>query len=1308
MIKFMRFLYWRTVRSFSLTVTACAILLPQIVRGNGDLDSAFVPAALASPPGVQCIVWDILPFSDETMLVAGNFKSSATIPTSGFVKLTSTGSVDPTFANGLSGVTGTAVTCMKRQLDGKILVAGAFAKVHNVNRNRIARIHADGTLDTTFDPGAGGNGNISSLAIQPDGKVIVGGDFTSWNGIARVGVVRLDVDGSLDSSFGNLGSIVNFAPGEKVRTVALQPVSSAPHFGILVAGIFYRSADGGLHSGVIRLNANGTRDTTFDALKGAQANSGNNTYAYVACATPQVDGKVLVGGRFPYFNGLSANGIIRLNPNGTTDTTFRTNMGSGLTSGSIEGHEFLMQPDGKIVVVGAFTHASGSARQDVARYNSDGTLDAGFTPATHTDNGVVGLAMDPHGKLLIGGDNPASISLPLRRLNSGLATGFGSVQFATTTETVTEGNDVTLTVNRTGANSGAASVNYLAYAVSAVPGVDLPATSGTLAWADGDMEAKTILIQVPTDSMLEPVESFLVSLGVPLGAVRIGEQATAAITVQDGDTGSTEPTVSFPLATSSAIEGAAVTATITANLSIASATQVTVPFTLSGTATAGTGKDYTLAPASPLVFAPGSTSASITVTLVDDLVPEGNETIVVTLGVPTGAVLDTIHGTHTLTINDNETKPSFTTPVESRVVALNAANVSFTASAEGLPTPKVDWLYNNRVISGFTNAPGVAIVSAQLSNAGTYAAKATNKHGSLISTATLVVVDTREKNIFCALGANAVLPVTLAGKGSTFAWSNAGGPLSGARYLNTGTKTLTIKTTVLGDYGEYTCRVSGPGEDFQDVVFRLKVVDAKPVFNTTLIDLGTKVVSEPVNLSIKETMNLGVDDRQFPSSFSAISLPAGLKLDPVSGVISGNPTTVSKTTGFAFTIKATNPKGTTSVPGKLVVTALPGGLAGNYNTIVAREATLNKLGGRISFDVLANGTLSGKCYLGAATHSFKGVLNTSSTTPTLATASISIPRVKASTLTFTFTFNSATGYLTAGSLVDGSINTPVTGWRNQWNPAPAVKPFAGYYTVAFNPPMPVDPAVPQGNGYVTFTVAATGTLTATGKTGDNATISSAGTVGPGGELILFSSLYTGKGAIHGQADIEQGVAADFSDNTLSGTDINWTRESFADRAYGAGFTDVKLTAVGGRYVPPAAGSIVMGCDDVDNNATLLFVEGGVPTGNPGNPPASPNVTLRIKVGGSDVVQTVPNPRATAVTISPATGLFNGSFSIKDTNPVNNKAESRPALFYGVIVRHDGGTSGCGHFLLQEFSTPGVTTTATSKKLSGQVRLEKTN
>lgn len=252
--------------------------------------------------------------------------------------------------------------------------------------------------------------------------------------------------------------------------------------------------------------------------------------------------------------------------------------------------------------------------------------------------------------------------------------------------------------------------------------------------------------------------------------------------------------------------------------------------------------------------------------------------------------------------------------------------------------------------------------------------------------------------------------------------------------------------------------------------------------------------------------------------------------------------------------------------------------------------------------------------------------------------------------------------------------------------------------------------MPQGNGCAGFTVAANGAITGFSATlADSTAFTLVGNVGPAGEIMLWQSLYAGKGSLQGALDITPGVAPGFTDSTLAGTGINWTRPSGTGRIYAAGFTDTLLNAVGGRYNAPSAAQIVMGCDDKDKNARLEFAEGGVPTGAIGFPPLSPNVELRIKPGGTNLVQTVPNVRATSVTITPGTGLFTGSYTLNDPNVATGKIEPRKASFTGRIVPTGGGLTGFGWFLLPEFSNPNgspKTTTTTSKMLSGQVSLIK--
>ena len=114
-------------------------------------------------------------------------------------------SLDTSFNPGANG----SVCALAVQPDGKILVGGDFTTLGGggtgtTPRNRIGRLNADGSLDTSFNPGA--NGGVYALAVQPDGKILVGGDFTTLGGggtgtTTRNCIGRLNADGSLDTSF---------------------------------------------------------------------------------------------------------------------------------------------------------------------------------------------------------------------------------------------------------------------------------------------------------------------------------------------------------------------------------------------------------------------------------------------------------------------------------------------------------------------------------------------------------------------------------------------------------------------------------------------------------------------------------------------------------------------------------------------------------------------------------------------------------------------------------------------------------------------------------------------------------------------------------------------------------------------------------------------------------------------------------------------------------------------------------------------------------------------------------------------------
>ena len=295
---------------------------------------------------------------------------------------TAPGQVDIGFDPG-TGATDT-VLAVAVQPDGKILVAGLFEAVHGMPRNRIARLNADGSVDNAFDPGTGVDGSVSSLALQPDGKVLVGGWFTSINGVPRNNIARLNADGSVDLSF-DPGA----GPISDVLCLALQPDGK-----VVVGGRFW-TVDGELRSQIARLNADGSLDASFDPVTVADGNFDGTVHALAL----QPDGRVLVAGEFSSLDGAPRNGIARLNADGSVDPGFNPPLeADGL------GFCLAIQPDGKVFVGGSFGAVNGVPRNNLARLNADGSLDAGFDPGAALNSRVYCVALQTDGKVVMGGD----------------------------------------------------------------------------------------------------------------------------------------------------------------------------------------------------------------------------------------------------------------------------------------------------------------------------------------------------------------------------------------------------------------------------------------------------------------------------------------------------------------------------------------------------------------------------------------------------------------------------------------------------------------------------------------------------------------------------------------------------------------------------------------------------------------------------------------------------------------------------------------------------------------------------------------
>jgi uncharacterized delta-60 repeat protein len=248
--------------------------------------------------------------------------------------------------------------------DGKLLMVGAFTTYKGVSARRIVRLNPDMSRDTTFNIGTGFSATVNSVAVQSDDKILVGGNFTTYSGVARNRIVRLNTDGSLDTTF-NIGTGFSAI----VNSIVVQSDDK-----ILVGGNF-TTYSGVSYGRLIRLNTNGSIDTTF-------VNPSINDAVYEIGV--QSDGKILPVGDFTSVSGVSINGICRLSSTGLIEEAFNPILSGDISS----AYAISIQSDNKIVIGGFFDTVSGNSSPRIARLLSGGTYDASF---------VVGAGFDTSG-----------------------------------------------------------------------------------------------------------------------------------------------------------------------------------------------------------------------------------------------------------------------------------------------------------------------------------------------------------------------------------------------------------------------------------------------------------------------------------------------------------------------------------------------------------------------------------------------------------------------------------------------------------------------------------------------------------------------------------------------------------------------------------------------------------------------------------------------------------------------------------------------------------------------------------------------
>ncbi len=354
---------------------------------------AITASGLCAAAGLDGPVYSLVLQADGRLLIGGGFTHAGSVARDGLARLWPDGSVDLGFVPRSGPAAGFGSIAV--EADGKVIASGTL-HVGSSYEVHLLRLLPNGAVEAGFAE-TSGNGGVTAIVVQPDGKIVIGGDFEFIGGQPHNRAGRINADGSVDETFDP-----NFSRGNTGAVWTIQQAAG----GKLFFGGEFPNVNATSVFGLTRLDANGSIDPTF------AWNAANNNNVVNAISL-QPDGKILVGGGFLLFGGAGTVTLARLNADGSTDSAFTDNS----TLANLPGvTSMALLADDKILISGF--HGQGSL-VNVQRVNADGTLDPSFHPAV--DNQVFSMAVTPAGKILIGGYFTQVNGLPhayLARLNA--------------------------------------------------------------------------------------------------------------------------------------------------------------------------------------------------------------------------------------------------------------------------------------------------------------------------------------------------------------------------------------------------------------------------------------------------------------------------------------------------------------------------------------------------------------------------------------------------------------------------------------------------------------------------------------------------------------------------------------------------------------------------------------------------------------------------------------------------------------------------------------------------------------------------